>query len=943
MPTIKHNRENPYSDYLKKVATVESGNNPNARAKTSSASGLYQFTESTWKNLNDKYNLGYKLEDRFDPNKSKKMAEILTSENEAVLKTVLGDNITDGDRYLSHFLGAQGAKNLLSSSPDSKVSSVVSQGALKANKSIFYNKDGSEKTVNDIRNWANKKMNIKPTEENITTDVNNFEIQQINSNFASVPYIEQPKEEKIDKDIEEVETKTKEQNFLDEISKTGNREIAQQEVQQYNQPQIQLPNNDFVSEFGQISQFIDTPLAQQGGEYSEAELAFLREISPTSKNGLYDYPNQPVNVSTSNGAITMKNINYDVLGIDEFGNRQLMKPNGEYQFKGKNILEIPLNKKMYSQQGGINIKINRGNGDEIINTSSNEYRQLYEQGLIGAQTNDADFYNQLNEVTVTGRPKTKNESVINAEYLKINNEAFLNQEDKPYKKDIIKDIKNDSNAFSPVEMLLYVSDKEKKEIDLDRVIEDKRLQIENKKTDLNPTENTPDEIKTSDLSSKEAIIKIQNRLTQLGYNLNPKGTFKNKGVDGILGNVTKKAIEDYNSKKEKGVYTSYKNKEGFLGNCKEEQCSEFTQNELFRNFKPNVSRDEWNNLTGLYGDAWTIGNNIEKSGGEKVEKVKEGDIVTMYTGGFSSYLPQAKKFGTDATHVGVVDKVNPDGSYYILHNVHEGSKDNYQGKEYRSLVKNNSTQDMGFSIREKYRPAYENVKNYESKNKVREDVKIIIPGNNISKLEELKNKEIIGGDIKENVDVFLSSLNNIDNKKAISSKYGLTEDEYQSLSKLSLGIIAQESKFGVSDKYKVKEPVAKIAKAFGLKTDEVSKGAGQIKYETNYGNADLTELGINKSNFKEDKNTVLVVLDRLASNYKNLKKENTTEKALYKAVEKYNRGHNTKYSDEFESDYANKVVLFSDMFEIEDKNSNIYKTPIDNIILNKKIMKRVLN
>lgn len=75
------------------------------------------------------------------------------------------------------------------------------------------------------------------------------------------------------------------------------------------------------------TRFIE-PVYQQGG-------------IPTSPNGLYDYPNQPVLVNTKDGKITMKNIDYEVLGIDEFGNKQLMQPNKEYQFKGKNILEIP--------------------------------------------------------------------------------------------------------------------------------------------------------------------------------------------------------------------------------------------------------------------------------------------------------------------------------------------------------------------------------------------------------------------------------------------------------------------------------------------------------------------------------------------------------------------------------------------------------------------------
>lgn len=948
MPTIKQNRENPYSNYLKKLSQVESGNDPNARAKTSSASGLYQFTESTWNNLNNKYKLGYSLDDRFDPNKSKKMAELLTTENENTLKEVLGGNITDGDRYLGHFLGAQGAKNLLSADPNTKVSSVVSQGALKANRSIFYNKDGTEKTANDIRNWANKKMSISVKDNNITTNVNNFEIAPISSTFASVPYVEQPEDGVKDKDVEEVKQKTKEQNFLDELQNTGNRELVKREVQQYQPQQTQVANNDFVSEFAKISQFVDTPIAQQGGEYTESELAFLREISPTSKNGLYDYPNQPVNVSTSNGKITMKNINYNVLGVDEFGNKQIMKPNGEYQFKGKNILEIPLNEKVYSQEGNI-VYIDRGNNkSEAININSEEYRDLYNKGLIGLKTDDADFYNQLEGITLIGRPKNKEKDIlINKEKLKENDEAFLNKEIKDNNFNIIKDIKNDSNAFSPTEMLLYTSDKELKDIELEGIIEERRIKNSDKKTDLNPIEDIKDEINTKELTSKDDIIKVQNRLSKLGYNLDPEGRFKNKGVDGVLGKVTKKAIEDYNSKKEKGVYTPYKNKTGFLGNCEEEQCSEFAQNEIFRNFKPDVSRDEWNNLTGLHGDAWTIGKNVIKAGGKEVDKVEEGDIVTIFTGrlgNISAYMDDALEEGTDATHVGVVDKVNPDGSYYVLHNLHTGNKkEGFVGREFRDKVESNGNIGLAMSVRKKYRPAYENVKDYESKHKVREDVNLVLSNESSNKLKELESKEYVGGNINKNINTFLESLNNTDNKKILTRKYNLTEEEYQSISKLALGILAQESKFGISDKYKVKEPVAKVAKAVGFKDDEVSKGAGQIKYKTNYGNSDLTELGINENNFKENKNTVLVVFDRLANSFKNLKKNNNTEKALYKAVEKYNRGHNTKYADKYDSDYSNKVVLFSDMFNVTDGDNNIYKTPIDNIILNKNVMKRFVN
>lgn len=62
---------------------------------------------------------------------------------------------------------------------------------------------------------------------------------------------------------------------------------------------------------------------------------------PISSNGVYDYPQQEVIVPTDSGLITMKNVNYPILGVDEYGNRQMMYPNQEYQFKGKVIHEIP--------------------------------------------------------------------------------------------------------------------------------------------------------------------------------------------------------------------------------------------------------------------------------------------------------------------------------------------------------------------------------------------------------------------------------------------------------------------------------------------------------------------------------------------------------------------------------------------------------------------------
>jgi hypothetical protein len=63
---------------------------------------------------------------------------------------------------------------------------------------------------------------------------------------------------------------------------------------------------------------------------------------PISSNGVYDYPKQEVIVPTLDGSITMNSIKYPIFGVDEFGNKKIMKPNKNYQFPGRIIHEIPI-------------------------------------------------------------------------------------------------------------------------------------------------------------------------------------------------------------------------------------------------------------------------------------------------------------------------------------------------------------------------------------------------------------------------------------------------------------------------------------------------------------------------------------------------------------------------------------------------------------------------
>lgn len=142
--------EDAPKDYFDKLAFVESSNNPKAKAKTSSAAGLYQFTEETWTEYTKKMGKSYTLDDRYDPKKAREVVEFKTNDIVTRLKPVLGRDLNDTEKYLGHFLGISGARKMLAAAPNARVDTVVSPRALEANKAIFLNKEGKPKTVLEV-------------------------------------------------------------------------------------------------------------------------------------------------------------------------------------------------------------------------------------------------------------------------------------------------------------------------------------------------------------------------------------------------------------------------------------------------------------------------------------------------------------------------------------------------------------------------------------------------------------------------------------------------------------------------------------------------------------------------------------------------------------------------------------------------------------------------
>lgn len=147
---------------ISRIIHVESGGNATARNPLSSATGLGQFIEGTWLRMMRSYRpdlvatLDRKalLDLRLEPALSRQMVRNLAQENEAFLRA-RGHQITPGRLYLAHFLGPQGASQVLSSDPASSVGQVVGQGVVTANPFL------ASYTIADLQAWADGKMNAR--------------------------------------------------------------------------------------------------------------------------------------------------------------------------------------------------------------------------------------------------------------------------------------------------------------------------------------------------------------------------------------------------------------------------------------------------------------------------------------------------------------------------------------------------------------------------------------------------------------------------------------------------------------------------------------------------------------------------------------------------------------------------------------------------------------
>ncbi|MET0251556.1 MAG: lytic transglycosylase domain-containing protein, partial [Novosphingobium sp.] len=168
--------------YLLAQARIESRLDPSARAPTSSAAGLYQFTRGTWLRTIDRHGadhgLGWAdaaiaggrvgdpamrrsiLALRYDPQASAAMAAELARDNGQALANVLGRAPDASELYLAHFLGSDGATRFLAAlaSDPGQSAAAILPAAAATNRGIFYAGSGAPRSVGAVMDLIRGKM-----------------------------------------------------------------------------------------------------------------------------------------------------------------------------------------------------------------------------------------------------------------------------------------------------------------------------------------------------------------------------------------------------------------------------------------------------------------------------------------------------------------------------------------------------------------------------------------------------------------------------------------------------------------------------------------------------------------------------------------------------------------------------------------------------------------
>jgi len=204
-------------DFLMEKAAAESNFNAKAEAKTSSATGLFQFIDSTWLDMIKRHGSEYGLQNyanqieckdgklcvsdattkekilelRKDPEISALMAAEFTSENKSYLEKNTTAKIGSTELYLAHFMGASGAADFINKRMEqgSEKASELFIKEAKANKNVFFDTTtGNARSLDEVYNYFDNKFSTLSSNTEVALGTNDNQFRQ-QGNINTVAYL----------------------------------------------------------------------------------------------------------------------------------------------------------------------------------------------------------------------------------------------------------------------------------------------------------------------------------------------------------------------------------------------------------------------------------------------------------------------------------------------------------------------------------------------------------------------------------------------------------------------------------------------------------------------------------------------------------------------------------------------------------------------------------
>lgn len=140
------------------IARAESLLSPAAQAKTSTAGGLFQVVDKTWKEF------GGKPGKKLDADENIRVGTDIIAKNAQTLKSFLNRDPRPAELYAAHYFGPTGAKTFLSADPSTPIVDILGKAAVKANPNL------QGKNVGQVLAQLETKMGGRPAAQNVSRE-----------------------------------------------------------------------------------------------------------------------------------------------------------------------------------------------------------------------------------------------------------------------------------------------------------------------------------------------------------------------------------------------------------------------------------------------------------------------------------------------------------------------------------------------------------------------------------------------------------------------------------------------------------------------------------------------------------------------------------------------------------------------------------------------------